>query len=104
MPRFDVCPNLIASTRGAVPYLLDVQADLLSDLATRVVVPLVPARQFGPPAARLNPTFRIAGRPIVMDTAQLAGVSRKHLGSPVASLAAQSAEILAALDFLVSGA
>ena len=40
---------------GQIPYLLDVQADLLSDLDTRVVVPLVRASAFGRSATRPHP-------------------------------------------------
>ena len=43
MPQFAVHKNTNPATRAAVPLLLDVQNDLLADLATRVVVPLYPA-------------------------------------------------------------
>lgn len=103
MARFDVRTNLNRETRARVPLLLELQADMLSGLATRVVAPLVPAAAFGPPAARLNPVFRIGSRNYVMDTALLAGVPANILGDRAASLADRSAEILGALDFLVSG-
>jgi len=38
MPQFTVCRNKNPQTSSAVPFLLDVQNDLLSDLETRVVV------------------------------------------------------------------
>ena len=40
MTQFDVHINPNPATRKAIPYLLDVQADLLDTLATRVIVPL----------------------------------------------------------------
>jgi len=40
MAQFDVYRNAHPATRARVPYLLDVQSDLLETLATRVVVPL----------------------------------------------------------------
>ena len=41
MAQFDVYLNPNAATRKIIPYLLDVQADLLDTLSTRVVVPLI---------------------------------------------------------------
>ena len=55
MPQFDVYLNPNADTSKAIPYLLDVQADLLDRLATRVVVPLVLAGEMGLAAKQLNP-------------------------------------------------
>lgn len=40
MPQFSVYKNKNAATKARVPYLLDVQSNLLSELETRVVVPL----------------------------------------------------------------
>lgn len=103
MARFDVRANLNRATRERVPYLLELQADMLAALDTCLVAPLVPATEFGPAATRLNPAFRIGNRNLVLDTALMAGVSRKLLGEKVASLGERSAEILGAVDFLVSG-
>jgi toxin CcdB len=52
-------------------YLLDVQADLLSGLNTRLVVPLLPRADAPAPAARLNPVVDIAGEPFVIVTQSL---------------------------------
>jgi len=101
--RFEVRANLNRATRERVPYLLELQADMLSALGTRLVAPLVPAAEFGPAASRLNPVFRIGNRKLVMDTALMAGVPRSLLGEKVASLADSSTDILGAVDFLVSG-
>ncbi len=103
MARFDVCANMNRATRSRVPFLLELQADMLSALDTRLVAPLVPAAEFGPAATRLNPGFRIGSRNLVMDTALMAGVPRKLLGKRIASLADRSVEIVGAVDFLVSG-
>ena len=42
MSQFTVHENLNKETRNSVPYLVDVQNDLLEDLHTRVVIPPVP--------------------------------------------------------------
>lgn len=50
MARLDVN----ARRNGGMGYLLDVRADLLSGLNTRLVVPLLPEVHAPAPAARLN--------------------------------------------------
>lgn len=47
---------------GNMPFLVDIQADLLADLETRVVVPLVHAAIFGRRANRLHPLFTVEAR------------------------------------------
>ena len=103
MARFEVRTNLNRATSARVPYLVELQADMLSALDTCLVAPLVPAAEFGPAATRLNPGFRIGKRTLVMDTALMAGVPKKLLGEKVVSLADRSEDILGAVDFLVSG-
>ena len=104
MAQFDVYRNLNPATRSRVPYLLDVQSDLLDPLATRIVVPLCkPEVLSGKPAERLNPAFEVEGRKLLMLTPELAGVSRKALGERVANLAADRAAIIAALDLVLTG-
>lgn len=103
MARFDVYENPNAETRQSISYLLDVQADLLDSLATRVIVPLVAASAMGKAVKHLNPQFRIKRTAVVMSTAELAGVSVRMLGEKVCSLKDQHDEIIAALDFLFTG-
>ena len=103
MARFDVYENPASRSRERVPFLLDVQADMLSDLATCLVVPLVPKRKFGPPAQRLNPVFTINSKEYVMATAEMSAISRKDMGARIASVNEHSADILNAMDFLISG-
>lgn len=103
MAQFDVYINPNVATRKSVPYLLDIQADLLNDLTTRVVVPLVLAEEMGIAARTLNPKFKIKNTAVVMSTAELAGVSTRVLGEKIASLKVKRDEIIAALDFLFTG-
>ena len=104
MAQFDVCRNANPATRARIPYLLDVQSDLLDPLATRVVVPLCePEVLKGKLAERLNPVFEVEGRSMVMLTPELAGVSRKLLGERVGNLANERHSIIAALDLLITG-
>lgn len=99
MARFDV----FARADGGPGYLLDCQADLLSLLATRFVVPLLPLDAAPEPAARLNPAFVIMGIPHVMVTQFAAAVLARDLGDRVMSLGDQGTAIANALDMLISG-
>lgn len=103
MAQFDVHTNPRPASRAAIPYVLDVQNELLAALGTRVVVPLIRRDRFGTPARKLNPVFAVNGDTVVMSTAELAGIRRSELGPPVASLAMERPAIVAALDLLISG-
>ena len=103
MAQFDVYVNPNPETKQAIPYLLDVQANLLDNLATRVVVPLIAVSAMGKAATHLNPQFKIQRTSVVMSTAELAGVNLQILGEKVCSLKEQRNEIIAALDFLFTG-
>ena len=98
MPRFDVYRN-----PGGAGFLLDCQADLLSGLNTRLVVPLLAPADAPKPAGRLNPTFEVQGEPHVMVTQYAAAVELRELGPKVASLDAHDHQIGNALDFLLTG-
>ncbi|MDE2118513.1 MAG: CcdB family protein, partial [Betaproteobacteria bacterium] len=95
MAQFDVYLNPNPGTRKSIPYLLDVQADLLDTLATRVVVPLILAEEMGLAAKHLNPQFKIKGVAVVMSTAELAGIPNRSLGDKFASLKSKRDEIIA---------
>lgn len=104
MPQFSVYKNQNTATRARVPYLLDVQSNLLSELETRVVVPLYTAAAVkGSALTVLTPRFEVEGKDLVAMTPQLAGISRKELGAEVDQLAHQRDEIIRALDFLITG-
>ena len=104
MPQFDVYRNLNPAGRARIPYLLDVQSDLLDRLATRVVVPLCKPQLLKDKLAdRLNPVFEIEGRKVAMLTPELAGVPLKVLGEPIDNLAKHRNTIVAAIDLVVSG-
>lgn len=96
MARFDVYRRL-----DGPGYLLDLQADLLRDLNTRFVAPLLPPDDAPRPAARLNPAFSIEGRPHVMVTQFSGAVRLAELGPRVGSLLSEDTAIVAALDMLI---
>lgn len=98
MSRYDVYPN--PSGPG---YLLDVQADILQQMSTRAVVPLLPLNEAFKPAKTLNPVFDIAGESHVMVTQYLAAVPGRELQTPTCSLQHRHDDIVAAVDFLFHG-
>jgi len=103
MAQFDVYLNPNPDTYKIIPYLLDVQTELLDTLATRVVVPLVMVKEMAVAAKQLNPKFTIKGTAVVMSTAELAGIANRSLGDKVTSLKSKRDEIIAALDLLFTG-
>jgi len=83
--------------------LLDIQADLLNHLNTRVVVPLLPVDMAPKPAGTLNPLFDIEGTTVSMVTQFMAAVPAQLLKSTVLNLEGRRNEITAALDLLFQG-
>lgn len=104
MPQFTVYKNKNLATKMRAPYLLDVQSNLLSELETRVVIPLyITAALKGKQLTTVTPTFEIEGKDYVLMTPQLAGISKKELGQEMADLAVHRDIIIAAMDFLITG-
>jgi toxin CcdB len=101
--RFAVHANPSVASRTQVPYLLDVQNDLIGDMASRVVVPLIRPARVGHAIAGLMPRFVVLGEDLVMDTAQLAAVPQRALGKQVADLAHERQAIVGARELLFSG-
>lgn len=103
MRQFDVLRNPDPQTSLWAPYVLVLQADLLDELQTVIVAPLVLAERFPRPARILNPVFRIGEQSLVVSMSELAGVSRQMLGEHVGSLADERDAIVAAIDLLFTG-
>ena len=97
MARYDV-------RSGADGYLyVEVQADILDQLNTRVVIPLMPLDVAPVPAGRLNPIVMVAGVPLSLVTQYLAAVRASTLGPVVGSAAHEQDKISLALDMLLKG-
>ena len=99
MPRLDV----YRLRDGGRILVVDVQAELLASLETRMVAPLIMASATAAPIKGLNPVFSIEGRDYVMLTQQMGAIPRRQLGRPVLSLAAEHNTITQALDQLLVG-
>lgn len=104
MAQFKVYENPNEATHQTYPYLLDIQSNLLDELRTTVVIPLSPASTAGAATlTKLCPTVEIEGETFIAVTQQIAGIDRKYVGREICDLASQRAEIIGAMDFLISG-
>ena len=100
MAQFDVYINSNPPTKEEIPYLLDIQNDILKSLNTRVVVPLARNQK---EIKHLTPIFNIEGTMLVMLTSQLAGVPLSILGEKITNIEDRRVDILGAIDFMVTG-
>lgn len=98
MARFDLYRNADADA-----YFLDVQADLLRNLNTRSVVPMLPPNMAPKPGHRLNPIFTIGGKDYVMVTQFISAVMTSELPAAVENLSKHHDKITDALDMLFQG-
>ena len=103
MARFDVYPTPFLDERGHTPFWLDVQADYLGSLATRVVVPLRRNAADSKPQQRLNPEFQVEGQAVFADMANIASYPLALLRRPLTNLRQERMDIDNALDFLLTG-
>ncbi len=104
MRQFDVYPNPNPRTRDSFPYVVDIQSSLISELSTRLVIPLGRSSRFGTDSmAGLTPTIEYAGEQLLLLTPQIASMPAKLLQDPIGSLNHFRADTIAALDFAVSG-
>ncbi|CAN7262656.1 CcdB family protein [Pararhizobium sp. LjRoot238] len=98
MARFDV--YRLKSDRILA---IDLQANVLNDLPSRIMAPLYPVGDMSWSITRLNPRFLIGGEFYVMVTQRLAAIHVSEIGEGVADLSAFQDTIVAATDFLMQG-
>lgn len=104
MAQFSVHENPNPRTKGDVPFLLDVQSDVLSVLATRVVVPLYRPEAFRSKAmTRLTPMVTVENTSLIAMVPEMAGLHQRDLGAIVGDLSALRHELLQAIDLLLTG-
>lgn len=104
MAQFDVYPNPDCEAVAIIPYVLDIQSNLLGTLPTVAVVPLiVPAAAELLPILRLNPKLMVEQQMLLALTQDIAAIPRHLLAHPITNFSLQRDEILAALDFLFTG-
>jgi toxin CcdB len=102
MAQFDVHRNT-GKHSDDIPFVVLVQSSLFDAYRRRVVVPLVrksTLEKISNP--RFNPTFKIAGINVVLHPLEIVSIPAAQLGKHVASLAADGARIIDALDELLT--
>jgi len=103
MAQFDVYENNNPETSRLFPFLLDVQADILENIPTRVVVPLLVKSAVNKPIPVLNPVLEVQGAEVIVSTTQLVGINARLLGNKVCSMKDKRDVIITALDLLFTG-
>ena len=90
--------------RDIYPFVVDVQSNLLSALATRMVVPLavtsLSAKDLPP---RMCPIITVNNKPLMLVPFEAAPLDKRLLRIEIASVLERSYEIIAAMDSVLSG-
>ena len=93
----------IYQSSGGGDYLLILQDEILDNLSTQVVAPLVASDEAPIPMKNVNPIIALDGGNYVLMTHLLAAIHASSLKRKVGSAKGQRDEIIAALDFLFTG-
>lgn len=99
MGRFDIYSNP-GKNKGGIPYLVDVQSNVISALATRIVIPLRTLTGFSSLAlpGDLFPIIEVDGVDHFLDTPQMGAIALSELKAKVGSAQAHQFDIQTALD------
>lgn len=84
-------------------FVIDCQAEELSTLPTRIVVPLLDPVLVPRSVKSLHPIFVIDRTERVMATHLLSAIPKTELGEALQSLERRRYDIVNALDFLITG-
>ena len=103
MAQFDVYRNPNPRTRLTFPFIVDIQSPLLSELTTRVVIPLGRIVDFhGDKITRLTPEIEFENEKLLLLTPQMASIPTRVLKHAIGTLKQMRAEIISAIDFTIS--
>jgi toxin CcdB len=83
MAQFDVYKNENELTNEKVPYLLDIQNDILNSINTRVVIPLV---KYKNDFKGLTKEFVIENQKVYLTTSQMGAVHKNELKTKITTL------------------
>jgi len=104
MSQFDVYLNPSKSTGDAYPYIVDIQNSLISEISTRIVIPLGRLSYFRNEQMKgLTPVIEYEGEKLILLVPQIASIPAKKIKEPVGTLSHFRDEIIAALDFAITG-
>ncbi|MEJ1158750.1 CcdB family protein [Prosthecomicrobium sp. N25] len=102
MRQFEVFPNPDKNTEEVIPYVVVLRHDRFADIPLVLIAPLIDFRERRP-YPELCPVVTIAGRVCFVAITDMASISPRHLGRPVAFIQAEHERILRALDLLICG-
>ncbi len=104
MEQFTLYKNENKNSKKAYPYFVDVQNDLLSDLNSRIVIPVSTQKALNNlNAKKLCPIIEVDGNTFVLLTHQITSVPRSILKKKVTTLEHYRYDILGAIDLLLTG-
>ena len=104
MSQFHALKNLENDTQRSIPYLMNVQSDLLKHFGTRITIPMRLKQGAAlTPSKYLNPEFKIAGELYILVTQMMVATPLEYLGGSVADFRDQSHTITNAIDAVLSG-
>lgn len=103
MARLDIYDNPIEEDRGAFPYVMEIQSDLLYRFAERVCVPLAASGAFPGMTERLNPPLTVQGRQVHVHPFGIAVFHASELRGAIAHAKADALAIDTAIDMLLRG-
>ncbi|MBN4059910.1 MAG: plasmid maintenance protein CcdB [SAR86 cluster bacterium] len=104
MPQFDVYKNPSKTSSKTFPFLVDIQNPYISELATRIVIPLGKLAAFkNKPLKGLTPEITYNGERLLLLTPQISSMPSKRLNKPIGSLKHFRDEIISAIDFAITG-
>jgi toxin CcdB len=102
--QFDVYRNPSKASRDAYPFIVDIQTPVISEISTRIVIPLGRRYFFGDETLQgLTPAVTYEGDELLLLVPQIASVPSRILRDPIGSLGHFRDEIIAALDFAITG-
>jgi toxin CcdB len=104
MPQFTLYENQNEDSRETYPYFVDMQNNLLDSLNSRLVIPLTSYKSLdNSNISKLCPKIVINDQTFILLTHQMTNVPTSALSEPVNSLEDLRDEIIAAIDFLITG-
>ncbi|MFT4927542.1 MAG: toxin CcdB [Phenylobacterium sp.] len=104
MSQFDVYINPSKNSRSVFPFIIDIQNVLLSDIKTRIVIPLGKLSHFNHERMHgLTPLVEYENEKFILLTPQITSIPSNLLKKPVGSLAHIRDEIIGSLDFAITG-
>lgn len=102
--QFDVYENTDQDTNKIYPFFIDIQTNLLDTLNSRVVIPLTPTTSMDKKyPENLCPLIQFEGKEFALLAHQLTSVPLSLLKKKSQSAQSARSEIMAAIDFLVTG-